>query len=559
MSHILFRNKIIKELKGFTISNFFRQEEVPEQDFDKDIDTRISQTLIRLNDTKINSITIPISVTENFLEFSGLRLGHHIRLSQDLKFRKVALIFFGTLEEKQLLKISPLANILLTPNVYYVNLSKYHFNKVEESIIKLDVTLGESFESKKYIDGVIIKAPANYQSHHNIDNEVCLLRWSQFLGISEQIPEVKNNLKFGLYFKYASAINPIKMVKKGKPYLFQNNAKILLIDDQSDKGWKHFYDAFFMLSKHQIKFETLDIDFQLLNASNIIINAQSKIENFDPEVVLLDLRLSDSDFDSNKDPKKLTGNKVLEKIKLYNRGIQVIIITASNKVWNYEVSLDFGCNGYIIKNSNNNVSEDIKNLKSKIDSCINRASYLKQAYKTKKSSSNFIKKSIKNELIEEPFGNELIKFLEISLVMFERAKTNEGFAYAYLSLFKCLELIVNSFVFEENNTWKMKNGDVLRYFFWNEDLKQYSYGDAPKFKNNTPSAFQKSAALGKDLWSYKDDDIKQIYYSIDRRNKFIHPPKVKLNKFVQSNLNKIYDKEGFILLLNQLEKMMSNF
>ncbi|QCE42397.1 response regulator [Psychroserpens sp. NJDZ02] len=557
MDNILFRNSLIKEIKNFNTSSFFKLHEVPNNGYVKDIDTRIHETLEGLNNVEVNSITIPISITENFLEFSGLRLAHHIRLSPNLSFRKTPIIIMGSLNEKQLLKLSSLANILLTPNVFYVNLSKYAFDTIEKSVKKLELSDGLSFDFNKYLDKVTINPPENYQSHHSIDNELCLLRWSEFLGISEQISEVKNNLQSNLYFKYVNIINPIKVVQKGNPYFFSDNAKILLIDDQFDKGWEPFYKAFFELSKHQIKLETLDIDFQMMNSYDIIENAKRKIRNFDPDIVLLDLRLSDSDL--YNDPENLTGNKILKDIKLFNKGVQVIIITASNKVWNYEVSLDFGCNGFIVKNSKNNVSEDIKNLKLKINLCINRASYLKQAFKSLNNSFAFIDEAIKNEVIEKPFGNELIKYMEIALVMFERAKTKDSFAYSYLSLFKCLELIVGNLVYEERNNWFIKEGEELKQLFWDKNLKKYLFNNVTEFRNNTPSTFEKSAGLCKQLWSYDNEDIRQIYFSIDRRNKFIHPPNEKLNSFVQSNLNKIFIKEGFMLLLNQIEEMISNF
>lgn len=559
MTHILFRNKILKEARNLNISNFFKLEEIPEQDFDKDIDTRINETLLRLNNLDINSITIPISVTENFLEFSGLRLGHHIRLSQELKFRKIAIIFIGTLEEKQLLKVSYLANILLTPNVHYVNITKFPFYKVQKSIEKLDVSVSEAFDFNKYLERVNIKPPANYESHHSIDNELTLMRWAEYLGITNQIPEVKNNLQSGLYFKYTRILNPIKAVEKGNPYLFQKKARIVLIDDQSDKGWKAFYDAFFKLSKHQIKFETLDVDYQLMESNDIVDAAERKVKDFNPDVVLLDLRLSDTDFDLNTEPKNLTGNKVLEKIKEFNQGIQVIIITASNKVWNYEVSLDLGSNGFIVKSAKSNVLEDIKILKNKIDLGIVRANYLKSAFKSEKVALNDILNAITENTIDTSFGNELRNFLEISLIMFEKAKTKESFAFAYLSLFKCIELIANYFIINESYKYVIRDYENLKQISWDNNSKEYVVNDQVNFRATGPTTFERLAGLVKQRWSYPDSEINDLYLSIDRRNKFIHPQKEKLNKFQQSNLNKIFNNEGFNLLLNQLERMTSNF
>jgi len=71
------------------------------------------------------------------------------------------------------------------------------------------------------------------------------------------------------------------------------------------------------------------------------------------DVIFLDLRLSKEEDKVNQisNISDFTGTKVLRKIKDINKGIQVIIFTASNKVWNIERLLEIGANGYYIKES----------------------------------------------------------------------------------------------------------------------------------------------------------------------------------------------------------------
>ena len=101
-------------------------------------------------------------------------------------------------------------------------------------------------------------------------------------------------------------------------------------------GWENFYESFFRNS--QIKFEDSGIDFKNEEKNNLITKIISRVKHFDPDIVLLDLRLHDSDFGEDVESEKLTGIQILEKIKEINRGIQIIITTASNKAWNFNLA-----------------------------------------------------------------------------------------------------------------------------------------------------------------------------------------------------------------------------
>lgn len=367
MENILFRNNIIKKAENFNVSSFFKLVEVT-SNYNRDIDTNIHETLVRLNDLEINSITIPINITENFLEFSGLRLGHHVRLSSKISFKECSIIFFGSLEEKQLLKITDLSNILLTPNVYYVNISKHPFTSIEKSIRNLENKDDNNiFDLNDYLNKVNIKPPANYQSHHSIANEWALARYFSLFekdelndlynSLSKKITEL-NYLKT-LHFKYieAQSIRQNFHHKKHN-YTPQINGvghiKIGVIDDEIKKGWNYFYEYLFSKSnaetipyndfeKHQTKDELLD---SIKN--NWLLNS---LESENPiDLYFIDLRLHEDDF-SEKDFDLLSGVQIIKYLKNINPGIQIIVFSASNKVWNFQKCLNLGVKQYLVKES----------------------------------------------------------------------------------------------------------------------------------------------------------------------------------------------------------------
>jgi len=110
---------------------------------------------------------------------------------------------------------------------------------------------------------------------------------------------------------------------------------------------------------------------------------KSQLEEFFPyDLVFLDLRLEPED--KNRSPQKLSGMKLLKLIKEFNRGIPVIIFTASEKATVLETALKNGADGYWIKCVDDGVSliQMIKNLCFwEIESgTLNRAEILKRLW-----------------------------------------------------------------------------------------------------------------------------------------------------------------------------------
>jgi CheY-like chemotaxis protein len=166
------------------------------------------------------------------------------------------------------------------------------------------------------------------------------------------------------------------------------NKKFILIDDEYHKGWAYalcfglfgrepknigkgflcfdsFEDAKCWFNRICGEFEELltkwaEVDKRLFreissnnqqNSSNTINELKSlrkQLENLFPyDLVFLDLRLEPED--KNRSPEELSGMELLKLIKEFNRGIPVIIFTASEKATVLETALKNGADGYWIK------------------------------------------------------------------------------------------------------------------------------------------------------------------------------------------------------------------
>ncbi len=363
MKNIIILNDLIGN--EYTIPDFFAQERVASPNYDEDIDTSITNYLMNLNNEEINSITLPISLSQNFLELTGIRVGHHIRLTRELKYKKVPLIFYGSLELETLAKISPLTSILFTPNVYYVNISKYSFEAIVKAINGIPDS-SKDFDFKKYLDFVRIEPPANYQSHHSIANDWALVRYFSMLekdnenkiynSLSNKVSEL--DYPKTLHFKFVEnktdrqRFNPKKHLYTP---IFNNisGLKIGIIDDEAEKGWGNFYQYLIEksgASTEVFSFQKDETKSDLISRLKKWIDEQNS-SNSPIDIYIVDLRLHDDDFDE-KDASSITGNQIIQHIKKsINKGIQIIVSTASNKVWNFQPNIEIGVTSFIVKES----------------------------------------------------------------------------------------------------------------------------------------------------------------------------------------------------------------
>lgn len=447
------------------------------ENFNDDLDQRIN-TYLFVNDVEeINSFILPISLNGNFYDFSGLIFAHHVRLTRNIKCCDVTIILYGTIELVELLRLTPLARILLTDNVLYLNTAENSFEEMRVSIKENPHKL----EMQQFIKQIQIEPPSNYEgSHHSADNEFALIQWSKYIGCYNILPDdFKKEFDSRLYLKYLRTKNPVPEINTRDQISINTvtSVNILLIDDEADSGWKNFYSSLFSNSTNKINFEDSGIDFKDPNIRDIIISkVESKVIKFQPDLILLDLRLLDSDFDKKTSADELTGLKILEKIKEINKGIQVIITTASNKAWNFNLAKQKGAYDFIIKDGFENPVNAIKKLISTIEISAKRAKFLKKIdgkignikelikannHFDDKDDENIIIQDKKNDKIRKKLFSNLDLAFELLDLSCEIPEKKKYFSYSYLQFFICIEEFGTLNVFEKNNPVLFVENDQL--------------------------------------------------------------------------------------------------
>ena len=494
--------------------------------FDKEAHSQLTSFL---SDAQYDVIFIPFSLSRsNYLDFTGLRLGLHIRLTRSASHHNTPIVFIGLESKEEVAKLSDYGSFLFTTGIFttdkfcYEDLSKQYIWICESWKPQAQKPKLTSIEYRNFLNRVRIDPPSNYLSHHSVENEVALMRWSEALKCEHKLVEIKQNLSSGLYFKYILATNPTTEKITGKNYTFLTKAKVLLIDDEAEKGWGALYESLFQFSP------SITFDFFKPNSgsfssqANVIKEAIEEINSYKPDVVLLDLRLCDVDFSENTKPDHFTGVQVLNKIKDINAGIQVVVTTASNKVDTYIASVSAETNGFVVKDGSGDPTAKITHLRESISKALERSRYLKPAYDLCERAVSEIESAAKEDDSIDEFAREFRVLVDISFIMYQRANQGTDFSYAYLALFKSLELILRTFVYEDEGKWYSKYGEAIKNYKWDDSAKQYYVTNEPFYKDK-PSNFQKAAALGFDKWGFERNQIRQLYYLIKGRNDFIHP------------------------------------
>ena len=451
------------------------------------------------NKKKYECIFIPYNLNkELYLDFSGLKVALHIRLSPELDHTFCPIVFYGYEDPLHVAKLSPYSKILFSIGSLTLTSSKISFENFNLTCDYLKEMTHEAFVN--FLNELNIIPVDDYKSHHSTANELALFQWSKYIGCDDQIAEVKVN-RNRLYFKYLEAkrlfktdvgwVSEIEKNDLGPPqinitlkykeekinppeYIINGNikegkdkegkteyrlAKVLLIDDEAKKGWESFYANLFKLNpveEERVAFDSLklqdkegrEIKFKNLNREQIIESAINKVEEFDPDIVLLDLRLQDDDFIQDVSPNNLTGIQIAKAIHIINKGIQVIITSASNKIPNYLASFKkgLGVDGYIIKSLDIDPEVAIIEIIKTINNSIQRAEFLKPVVQKIK----LIKSLLHPKNDDETKGLDIfIKLaevnLEIALKLFNDYTINPRYInFGFLQLFMLIEDFVKT-------------------------------------------------------------------------------------------------------------------
>ncbi|MRJ08580.1 response regulator [Ornithobacterium rhinotracheale] len=384
---------------------------------------------------------------------------------------------------------------------------------------------------KQFTSNVIIKIPSSYEDHHSIANEWAIYRWAKLLNASDDgIERIEKNINQNLYFKYLKAAYPIKSSDEAVNLKIENskNKKVLYIDDEADKGWYEIY-CNILYDKNQIDFNYLDLDTFKDRSREEIINATIKnVEEYDPEIVILDFRLHPDDFGGTK-IENVTGYNILKQIKKINPGIQVIIFSATNKVWNLEKLNAAGADGFIIKESPENsvnpnfTKESIQNFVDAMSLAVKK-SFLKVMFTDFEEVQQYLLQKKNDKIISKDFYGEVLRWLKLSNLVFKNRKTTDDeILSSFMLKFSVIETIANFKIDLEPK----KDSQGNNYFlFKNPEAKLYNFEKGkPKniFSSNKTNIPWSIKIQNTFYFINKDEfDYKIVEGLVEKRNSLVH-------------------------------------
>jgi len=499
-------------------------------------------------------LIIPVRLGNEDAEYMGLYIGLHIRLTKELEMARCLPILFISKQSKEDILTNQINNhreksglLLFTKGSYLLpalSLDDYiskHIPFLDEKLLLEDVIPSLNIENKK-------------DPGHQLANDWGAFRLAKFAGISLKIEKPSS-----LYFKFKDSFTNNEIVPNYNTTigLFNESCKALLIDDNATSGWsetlKHILRSKIVNPEKSVSLDVITLFDDALKFTDYI--------NYD--VVFLDLRLLKEEDRSNSID-DFTGTKVLKVIKEINPGIQIIIFTASNKVWNIEKLLELGANGYYIKESpeyilstgfsKDNYEEFIKTIQT----CLLRKP-LKEIYSLSQNIISIIESLVKSKKLDKSFGKSVHQYINLANKVIDKARTENDYAMGYLVLFKCIELINDHYLIEHTPTnWEITIAGPLKQFKYNSYINSISNVEPVSFWNNIPSTFEKIAGFTFQVLGFSNTEILDLYHNVQRRNKFIHPDESGTLTSVQIVENKrIFNYGGYTKLIRSIELIFS--
>jgi CheY-like chemotaxis protein len=300
------------------------------------------------NKQQYDALYIPLWLGNTLSDFMGLRLAMHIRLTKTCN-QYTPIFIYGVASSHQLAS-NECFDALKLPAVSLVDCSS---EAILRSLERLPLRIDES-DLKNAIDRIAMRIPTSYGDNHSVANKWAMYRWLDMLDWGEQTPEIKDvTFQSSLYFKYLTARfgEHDKHKKAAQKYPLQIEGiagkHIVYIDDEYNKGWEELLEAIF--ERNGASFHCYRGFDKKMSLAEQVEDIKRYVDAHDADCYLLDLRLHEDDF---KETSRLSGHEVAEYIKSLNHGNQIVVFTASNKVWNMKQQLlRIGAVGYVLKES----------------------------------------------------------------------------------------------------------------------------------------------------------------------------------------------------------------
>ena len=404
--------------------DFFNDQDVSDQKLDALVKEWFS-------DTSYDAIFIPLCFGKTLSDFLGLRLAMHIRFTSTICQYKPILIYGEA--DLDFVSKNECFDILKSTGV---------------SMIHCDIdSMKYALDNRKFVDenlfeheiqNIYLRVPSNVGDNHSVSNIWAIYRWKEMFNWVNGEPDIINSeFNTNLYFKYlVSRYGKHDRIKKNKHPLGIAGIKdksIVYIDDEYDKGWLNILEKIFSYNKARLIPYT---DFnKSYSRDELSCNLKDFIDENDADCYLVDLRLHDEDFKKDTD---LLGHQISQYIKSKNKGNQIVVFTASNKIWNFRKEKFAPDNapdkaftpvGYVLKESpNQNYSKNaslslIVNFMQKVQEACNH-SYLRRLYTTQNELESItnevteLKSSFIDMLSIDDENESVLKSCSLSLIVF---------------------------------------------------------------------------------------------------------------------------------------------
>lgn len=365
MENIIFYNsnrynniKLFEKFQGVKLISII--QDVKESNIDRFINEKIIK---ELEEKEFDNIFIPLSPLYSFSDYLGFYIALMIKVS-NTKNKLANIFIYGTELQGDIFKNEYFQVTLFKE----VNLIEYSKNSIEQYFNNKRICTEEEWYWQ--VNHINISAPSHYYDNHSIANEWGIYQMARNADLNiEEITDLDKDKCNSLYFKWLISKNRLykesqKVQKedsqKPKTIGYLNPKKVLLIDDLALKGWK------------QVLEKVLTLGLIPIEIATNIKDAQERLkEKYD--LIFLDMRLGEKDH-YNYDIEEYGGFKLLKEIKRDFKNINfstpIILITASNKIWNIDRFKESGADFYYVEEhpdyiySKNYSIENFKRLKN---------------------------------------------------------------------------------------------------------------------------------------------------------------------------------------------------
>jgi hypothetical protein len=376
----------------------------------------------------------------------------HIRLSENKNICDVPILLLGDCSFSSVIKRKSAVDksILLSNRIFFVE------NYTSLSPLYKDTLLDNSeisqfLEAYDYLpqDFLNIYTPSNISStgRHGVSNA-----WGAYkLGLVLLAQnKTENNLLFKYYAKLHSETNTLDRDELLDFQLNTKDSNVLYIDDETEI-WNSNLKKMMGVNCNLTSFP---IESESKHYESICKKIIENISEERIDLVILDLRLTKSDSEIERDVSDYLSTLILKRIKEKHKYLSVIIFTASNKAWNqFQMINNYGADGYYIKESPEflpSKSYSLENTRKLIDSIkdgIKRSEKLRRYWvKISKLTEDiqgncFLSSEMKYLLVKKLNVVFSLLSLEYSRTNFEKENSEYRAELAFVSLWGILNLI----------------------------------------------------------------------------------------------------------------------